>query len=104
MDKGLSYRIVMKPLTVIGFLGSTLDASKFGPSRWNKWRPSVGLVMHEDLRVDRFVLLHGASHTRLADYIAEDIASVSPETTVDQRVLGFDDPWDFEEVYGKLLD
>ncbi len=25
----------MKPLTVIGFLGSTLDASKFGPSRWN---------------------------------------------------------------------
>ena len=36
----------MKPLTVIGFLGSTLDASKFGPSRWSKWRPSVGLITH----------------------------------------------------------
>ena len=94
----------MKPLTVIGFLGSTLDASKFGPSRWSKWRPSVGLTMHEDLRVDRFVMLHADAHTRLADYIATDIASVSPETTVDRHVINFADPWDFEEVYGKLLD
>jgi transcriptional regulatory protein RtcR len=94
----------MRPLTVIGFLGSTLDASKFGPSRWNKWRPSVGLAMHEDLRVDRLVLLHGTAHQRLAQYIAEDVASVSPETTVEPHVLDFDDPWDFEEVYGKLLD
>ena len=94
----------MKPLTVIGFLGSTLDASKFGPSRWNKWRPSVGLTMHEDLRVDRFIMLHGTAHARLADYVAEDIASVSPETRVDPRRLDFDDAWDFEEVYGKLLD
>lgn len=56
----------MKPLTFIGFLGSTLDASKFGPSRWNKWRPSVGVTMHEDLRVDRFLLIHGSPHSRLA--------------------------------------
>jgi len=94
----------MKPLTVIGFLGSTLDASKFGPSRWSKWRPSVGLTMHEDLRVDRFLLIHGSAHRRLADYVAEDIASVSPETTVEMRLLDFRDPWDFEEVFGKLLD
>jgi transcriptional regulatory protein RtcR len=94
----------MKPLVVIGFLGSTLDASKFGPSRWNKWRPSVGLTMHEDLRVDRFLMLHGTPHGRLAEYIADDIASVSPETTVERRKLDFNDPWDFEEVYGKLLD
>lgn len=94
----------MKPLTVIGFLGSTLDASKFGPSRWSKWRPSVGLTMHEDLRVDRFLLIHGSAHRRLAEYVAEDIASVSPETTVEMRLLDFRDPWDFEEVFGKLLD
>ncbi|WP_428246473.1 RNA repair transcriptional activator RtcR [Ferrovibrio sp.] len=94
----------MKPLTVIGFLGSTLDASKFGPTRWNKWRPSVGLCMHEDLRVDRFVLLHAIHHTRLAEYVSADIASVSPETKVERQVLDFKDPWDFEEVYGKLLD
>ena len=94
----------MKPLTVIGFLGSTLDASKFGPTRWSKWRPTVGLCMHEDLRVDRFVLLHATRHGRLADYVAQDIASVSPETKVQLQLLDFNDPWDFEEVYGKLLD
>lgn len=94
----------MKPLVVIGFLGSTLDAGKFGPTRWNKWRPSVSIAMHEDLRIDRFVLLHGKQHGRLAGQISEDIESVSPETEVDQRLLGFDDPWEFEEVYGKLLD
>lgn len=60
--------------------------------------------MHEDLRVDRFMLIHGSAHRRLAEYVAEDIASVSPETTVDLQLIDFDDPWDFEEVYGKLLD
>lgn len=95
----------MKPLTVIGFLGSTLDAGKFGGSaRWNKWRPTVSLCMHEDLRVDRLILLHGAIHRRLAEQIIEDIGSVSPETRVEPRVLDFADAWDFEEVYGKLLD
>lgn len=94
----------MRPAVVIGFLGSTLDASKFGPSRWSKWRPTVGLTMHADLRVDRLVLIHGTQHQRLADYIVEDVASVSPETRVEPQLLDFADPWDFEEVYGKLLD
>jgi transcriptional regulatory protein RtcR len=94
----------MRPVTVIGFLGSTLDSSQFGPARWNKWRPSVALCMHPDLRVDRFVMLHGTTHKRLADYVAQDIASVSPETRVELRPLDFGDAWDFEEVYGKLLD
>jgi hypothetical protein len=35
-DRILSYEIGMKPLTVVGFLGSTLDAGKLGGSaRWN---------------------------------------------------------------------
>lgn len=94
----------MKPTTVISFLGSTLDASKFGPSRWMKWRPSVGLCMHEDLRVDRLLMIHGSAHRRLAEYVTEDIASVSPETLVEHHVIDFADAWDFEEVYGRLLD
>ena len=60
--------------------------------------------MQEDLRVDRFVLIHGTQHNRLADFVAEDIRSVSPETEVVPQVMDFADPWDFEEVYGKLLD
>ncbi|HEX8064727.1 MAG TPA: RNA repair transcriptional activator RtcR family protein, partial [Allosphingosinicella sp.] len=39
----------MRPTVVLGFVGSTLDSSKMGPERWNKWRPSVGLCMQEDL-------------------------------------------------------
>src|SRR3569623_1764941 len=103
-DRILSYRINMRPLVVIGFLGSTLDASKFGPTRWGKWRPTVALAMHEDLRIDRFVLIHADIHTRLAEYVSEDIASVSPETQVARRNINFADPVDFEEGYGKLLD
>ncbi len=90
--------------TVISFLGSTLDAAKFGPTRWNRWRPSVSICMQEDLKVDRFIMLHGAFHQRLADIVAKDIIDVSPETEVVQHLLDFDDAWDFEEVYGKLMD
>jgi transcriptional regulatory protein RtcR len=60
--------------------------------------------MHEDLRVDRLVLLHGRMHDRLAEAVVTDIASVSPETKVEPHIIDFVDPWDFEEVYGKLLD
>ena len=94
----------MKPTTVIGFLGSTLDAAKFGPSRWSKWRPTVSICMQEDLRVDRFVLIHGSYHRRLAEFVMQDIGDVSPETEVVPHVMDFEDAWDFEEVYGKLLD
>lgn len=94
----------MKPTTLIGFLGSTLDAGPFSPARWSKWRPSVSICMQEDLRIDRFVLIHGTQHNRLAQLVAEDIASVSPETEVTPLAMDFADPWDFEEVYGKLLD
>lgn len=57
-----------------------------------------------DRRAGRLILLHGTAHRRLAEYVTEDIASVSPETGVDMRLLDFKDPWDFEEVFGKLLD
>ena len=94
----------MRPTVVLGFVGSTLDASKQGPTRWNKWRPTVAMCMHEDLRIDRLELIHGSRHESLARYVADDIGAVSPETEVRRSPLDFDDAWDFEEVYGKLLD
>lgn len=94
----------MKKTVVIGFLGSTLDAAKFNQQRWHKWRPTVSLCMQEDLRVDRLVLLHSDKHLRLMEFISKDIREVSPETTVDPHIINFDDPWDFEEVYTKLMD
>jgi transcriptional regulatory protein RtcR len=60
--------------------------------------------MQPDLRVDRLVLLHGSAHASLAGHVIADIADISPETRVEPHVIDFKNPWDFEEVYGKLLD
>jgi transcriptional regulatory protein RtcR len=94
----------MKPLVVLGFVGSTLDSAQPGPARWNKWRPTVAMCMQDDLRIDRLELIHGGVHAGLAAAVAEDIAGVSPETELRLRRMDFGDAWDFEEVYTKLLD
>jgi transcriptional regulatory protein RtcR len=88
---------------VIGFLGSELDNGR-GPGRWEKWRPSISLCQHPDLLVDRFELLHGRPHSKLAKELSTDIAQVSPETTVNLHLCDPRDPWDFQEVYGCLHD
>ena len=88
---------------VIGFLGTVLDAGS-GPSRWEKWRPSGSLCRHEDFIVDRFELLADERHRALAEQVAADIVQISPETDIRLQRLDLKDPWDFEEVYGALLD
>jgi len=40
----------------------------------------------------------------LAKAVIADIAALSPSTVVVEHLVEFMDPWDFEEVYGKLLD
>jgi transcriptional regulatory protein RtcR len=50
--------------------------------------------MHENLRVYRIILLHGAQHTRFAAYTTEEIAAVSRETRVEPHVIDFADPWE----------
>lgn len=94
----------MKKVVTIGFLGTTLDLTKPGPARWSKWRPSVAIAMHEDLRIDHFILIYGKNHAALAAQVQNDIAQVSPETLVEPYELNFKDAWDFEEVYGQLMD
>jgi transcriptional regulatory protein RtcR len=91
-------------LTVIGFLGAILDQAKRGPARWEKWRPTVSLCQHEDLLVDRLVLLHARKWEGLAAFVAADIRQVSPETEVQLENVEIADPWDLEETYGALRD
>ncbi|MEZ4444835.1 MAG: RNA repair transcriptional activator RtcR [Polyangiaceae bacterium] len=88
-------------LVVLGFYGVNLDGGRSG-RRWEKWRPSLALCQHEDLVVDRFELLHSPPHAPRAALLAEDIASVAPETEVVLHALPIDDPWDFEEVFEAL--
>ncbi len=87
---------------VLGLLGTTLDASP--RARWERWRPTVDLCRREDFLVDRLELLHQPQYQELADTVARDIASVSPETRVRTHALAFPDPWDFESVFATLLD
>lgn len=94
----------MKPKIVIGFLGTQLDAGR-GAGRWEKWRPSVSLGMHEDFVVSRLELL--ADQRRygdVADQVRADLAQISPETDVRVRDTYIADPWDFESVYSVLHD
>ena len=90
-------------LTVFGLLGTHLDKG-FGANRWERWRPTVSIFQHDELLVDRFVLLSSGEHSDLADRVERDVRSLSPETEVVHEPLELHDPWDFEEVYAALYD
>lgn len=92
-----------KPIVVIGFLGTQLDAGQ-GAGRWNKWRPTVSLAQHEDMVVSRMELLYTLRHKALAEVVKADIVSLSPETVVNLVPMDLADPWDFGEVYTRLYD
>jgi len=88
----------------ISLLGTVLDQRGRGKKRWDKWRPTISLCQHEELLVDRMELLFQPHYQRLADLVTEDIQRISPETEVRQHLIEFENPWDFEEVYGSLHD
>ena len=91
--------------TVISVLGTQKDAhGGTGPSRWDTWRPTIGLVQQEDLPIDELHLIFNREHANLAERVKADIASVSPETKVVFDIIQLEDPWDFEEVYEKFYD
>jgi transcriptional regulatory protein RtcR len=92
-----------KRTVILGLLGPSLDNGK-GAERWERWRPSVSLCQHDDLIVHRFELLFDPKFSTLCETICRDVKSVSPETTVRPHKLPMVDPWDFEAVYGTLLD
>lgn len=92
-----------KSKVVVGFIGTQLDSGK-GAGRWEKWRPTLSLVQHEDMVVHRMELLYTPPHQALAHQVRTDIATASPETTVRLVPMEIADPWDFGEVYAKLFD
>ena len=93
-----------KQNVVFGYLGTQLDAG-VSESRWNRWRPTVGLCAQPDFPVGRLELfLTKPDHLELAQRVAEDIALVSPNTEVRVHAQYVDDPWDFAAVYGGLHD
>jgi transcriptional regulatory protein RtcR len=87
----------------IGFLGTTLDVGKYA-ARWERWRPTVALCMHNDLQIDRLELIHDRHAEALSRRIQEDIRQISPETDVRTHQMNLKDPWDFQEVFASLYD
>ena len=61
---------------VIGFLGTTLD-NGFNDKRWQRWRPTVSLALHDELLVDELHILHSSRDKRLFKLVANDVARVA---------------------------
>lgn len=93
----------MKKKVVIGFIGTQLD-SGIAASRWERWRPTVSLVLRENLVIDKMMLLYDRNYQALADLLKQDIATVSPETEVTPVEMSIANPWDFGQVYAALFD
>lgn len=89
--------------TVIGFLGSTLDKG-FHETRWQRWRPTLSLLMHDELYIDEMILLYDRQHTNILKQLQKDAHILSPNTTIIGKQISIKDPWDFSEVYGALYD
>ena len=92
-----------KKNVVIGFMGTQLDSGQ-GAGRWEKWRPTISLVQHEDTLIDRLELIYSTRHEALARVLVSDIANVSPDTVVNLVPMEVADPWDFGEMYAALYD
>ncbi|MEM8986806.1 MAG: RNA repair transcriptional activator RtcR [Pseudomonadota bacterium] len=93
----------MKRHVLISYVGTNLDSGA-KPDRWNRWRPTVALHQHDDLLIEKTILLHGRRYRKLADQIADDIGLVSPETETESVIFDPQNPWDFQEVYEQLFD
>ncbi len=76
----------MKKNVVIGLIGSVLDAGT-GPSRWDRWRPSVALCQHDNLLIDRFELIYQEKFLKQSMLVMEDIRSVSRKRWLSQPEL-----------------
>lgn len=92
-----------KRTVILGLLGSRLDGATHD-RRWDQWRPTVSLFQHDELEPARLVLLSQTQEGRLAELVAADVRSVSPNTAVEHVSVRFDDPWDFAEVFRVLDD
>lgn len=93
----------MKKKVLIGLLGPSLDMGTKS-TRWEKWRPSVALCMHEDLAFDHYELLSQKRFSILCDTVVADIETVSPETKINRHHIEWRDPWNFVEVYSALYE
>ena len=89
---------------VISILGARLDHQGLGKRRWTRWRPNLAILMQDDFRVDEFVLIYHSDEQQLLDLTVRDMAKIAPDTRITTHRVDYQNPWDFEQVYGQLYD
>ena len=83
---------------VYTFLAVVLDQKK------NRWRPTIALATSPELRIDELHLLWQSQYRELMEDILAELKETAPGVKVIPHAMTLADPWDFEEVYGKLYD
>ncbi|MBK8454287.1 MAG: RNA repair transcriptional activator RtcR [Thiofilum sp.] len=87
---------------VIGILGSRLDHQGLGQRRWNRWRPSISILLQDQFPVDKFLLLYHPNERQLAELTLADMRELRPGIEAIGYAVNYDDPWDFGQVYEQL--
>lgn len=87
---------------LIGILGSRLDHSGLGKRRFERWRPSIALLLHPEFPIHEYVLMYLPQDKQLLDLTVHDIALLSPNTKVTTVPIDCDNAWDFEQVYSQI--
>lgn len=90
-------------MNVIGFLGSQKDSRGKDERRWERFRPSVALCMHESLPVKKYYLLYQPANKQMLEYVIQDILTVSPDTNVVPVEMAIDDAFEPMEAFEKQL-
>ena len=93
----------MKKKVAVSLIGTQLDYVGKRVNRWTRWRPNVSLCSQKHLIIDELHILHDNHSQRLANNVAADIETIAPNTSICLHIVNFSNPWDFEEVYAKLI-
>ena len=89
---------------IVSILGKRLDQVGFGRKRWFRWRPTFSLLQHHHFQVDEIVLLYQEDESKLLNLTKNDIKQTCLNIDVTTYQVDYEDPWDFEQVYGQLHD
>lgn len=89
---------------LIAFLGIQKDSRGTNKRRWESFRPSVSICMHEDLKIKNYYILYQEKFQYQLELLTNDIKKVSPETNIIPVEINFTDPYDPLEALEKQLE
>lgn len=89
---------------LIGFLGSLKDSRGYTEKRWRHYRPNVGIVMHDELKIEKFYLIFNKISKGILDITIKDINLVRPNIKVIPWEMEFDNAYDLKESIIKQRD